>query len=315
MRTFLFTLVLGICLCLLPISLNAQDKAKAKTMDEQADETAAKVLASVNQQWQAQLLKDEQVAEQQKDYKAASRIVRMLAESGNADAQFRLASMYRRGDKEYSIPRDDSEAAKWFRKAAEEGDGKASIMLGYVYFHGEGVQQDYSEAMKWYRKAADQGEDVPRGLIGRTYPCAHCKPEALPPSADSYGPSVEEQELRQQELDDIHRQIHQQVEDADSQFQRDQRNYFDQKQQYIDQQQAESKTQEEHAYQQTQGERTRREAEDNDVPSSRSPPSTSGSNDYGYNGYGTGAQGWDGRTYIPVDPALTPGLTPDGYAK
>ena len=50
-----------------------------------------------------------------------------------------------------------AEAAKWFRKAAEQGDDKAQHNLGVSYAQGQGVPQDYTEAVKWYRKAAEQG--------------------------------------------------------------------------------------------------------------------------------------------------------------
>jgi peptidoglycan hydrolase-like protein with peptidoglycan-binding domain len=52
---------------------------------------------------------------------------------------------------------DYAEAAKWWRKAAEQGDAYAQYNLGLMYAKGEGVTQDDVEAVKWYRKAADQG--------------------------------------------------------------------------------------------------------------------------------------------------------------
>jgi uncharacterized protein len=50
-----------------------------------------------------------------------------------------------------------SEAAKWFRKAADQGNAKAQHVMGMAYFEGQGVIKDAAEAVKWYRKAADQG--------------------------------------------------------------------------------------------------------------------------------------------------------------
>ena len=54
---------------------------------------------------------------------------------------------------------DYSEAVKWYRKAAEQGNKQAQYNLGVCYESGRGVPQDYSEAVKWYRKAAEQGVD------------------------------------------------------------------------------------------------------------------------------------------------------------
>ena len=52
---------------------------------------------------------------------------------------------------------DETEAVKWYRKAAEQGDAKAQWCLGRCYESGDGVIQDKDEAVKWYRMAADQG--------------------------------------------------------------------------------------------------------------------------------------------------------------
>ena len=51
-----------------------------------------------------------------------------------------------------------TEAAKWYRKAAEQGDDAAQYYLGVCYANGQGVAQGYVEAVKWFRKAAEQGD-------------------------------------------------------------------------------------------------------------------------------------------------------------
>ena len=48
-------------------------------------------------------------------------------------------------------------AAKWFRKAAEQGHAKAQCSLGWCYDNEKGVSQNYEEAAKWFRKSAEQG--------------------------------------------------------------------------------------------------------------------------------------------------------------
>jgi TPR repeat protein len=55
------------------------------------------------------------------------------------------------------VPQDYAEAVKWFRKAADQGDAKAQLNLGFAYNTGQGVPQSSAEAVKWYRLAADQG--------------------------------------------------------------------------------------------------------------------------------------------------------------
>ena len=55
------------------------------------------------------------------------------------------------------VLQDSTEAAKWYRKAAEQGFVLAQNKLGGMYHRGDGVPQDEKEAVKWYRKAAEQG--------------------------------------------------------------------------------------------------------------------------------------------------------------
>ncbi len=55
------------------------------------------------------------------------------------------------------VQQDNTEAAKWLRKAAERGHADAQFNLGVMYNNGEGVPEDDIEAVKWYRKAAEQG--------------------------------------------------------------------------------------------------------------------------------------------------------------
>ncbi|MBE0616885.1 MAG: sel1 repeat family protein [Proteobacteria bacterium] len=41
--------------------------------------------------------------------------------------------------------------------AAKQGDAGAQYNLGLLYANGQGVPQNYTEAANWYRKAAEQG--------------------------------------------------------------------------------------------------------------------------------------------------------------
>jgi hypothetical protein len=50
------------------------------------------------------------------------------------------------------------------RKKAEKGDADAEVGLGLEYLDGHGVPRDESEAMNWFRKAADQGSPMGRAL-------------------------------------------------------------------------------------------------------------------------------------------------------
>jgi TPR repeat protein len=88
-----------------------------------------------------------------KDYAEAARWFRKAADQNYPDAQNNLGVMYNNGQ---GFPRNYAEAILWYRKAADLGDVKAQYNLGQLYRHGYGVKQDYTEAAMWYRKAADQ---------------------------------------------------------------------------------------------------------------------------------------------------------------
>ena len=54
------------------------------------------------------------------------------------------------------VAKDEVEAVKWYRKAAEQNHAAAQYNLGVCYANGQGVAKDEVEAVKWYRKAAEQ---------------------------------------------------------------------------------------------------------------------------------------------------------------
>jgi TPR repeat protein len=97
------------------------------------------------------------------DYATAYRLIKPLAEKGDARAQCKLGIMY---DYAQGVPQDMIEATKWFRKAAEQGNAEAQRYLGDKYVGGIGVPQDYVEAAKWNKKAAEQGIAEAQVYIG-----------------------------------------------------------------------------------------------------------------------------------------------------
>ena len=62
------------------------------------------------------------------------------------------------------MPRDYSEAVRWYRKAAERGCGLAQKGLSLCYIRGHGVDRNPSEAYAWLRLAAmDRRNRGPNG--------------------------------------------------------------------------------------------------------------------------------------------------------
>ena len=67
------------------------------------------------------------------------------------------------------VPQDAAEAAKWNRKAAEQGSLHAQHGLGFMFHNGLGVSQDHAEAVRWYRRAAEQGHASAQSNLGAMY--------------------------------------------------------------------------------------------------------------------------------------------------
>ena len=96
----------------------------------------------------------------------AARWYRKAAEQGHSSAQHSLGIRYTRGE---GVDQDHVEAVRWYRKAAEQGHSSAQHSLGIRYTRGEGVDQDHVEAVRWYRKAAEQGHASAQHSLGIHY--------------------------------------------------------------------------------------------------------------------------------------------------
>ena len=89
-----------------------------------------------------------------KDYKCAAKWYRKAAMEGDAGAQYCLGWLYYAA---LGVELNETEAFKWIYKAAEQGEPDAQKALGDFYSRGVGVEQDDVKALDWYRKAAQQG--------------------------------------------------------------------------------------------------------------------------------------------------------------
>ena len=92
--------------------------------------------------------------------------LKQSAEKGNPAAQWALGRRYRNGR---GVPKDDKQAAKWFRQAADQGDAMAQYTLGYMCENGQGIPQDYRQAAKLFQRAAAQGHADAQSRLGAMY--------------------------------------------------------------------------------------------------------------------------------------------------
>ena len=109
---------------------------------------------------------DAVAAHERGDYGTTLRLWRLLADQGNAVAQFYLGAMFSMGE---GVKQDDVQAVKWFRLAADQGDADAQFALGLMFANGQGVPQNHAEAVKWFRLAADQGNASAQYNLGAMY--------------------------------------------------------------------------------------------------------------------------------------------------
>jgi uncharacterized protein len=94
---------------------------------------------------------DGKAAFNREDFIRALRLLRPLADRGNAEAQTLVGSMYALGE---GVPQDYAAAIKWYGEAAARGDAGAQFGLGGLYLFGNGVPQDFVQAHKWFSLAA-----------------------------------------------------------------------------------------------------------------------------------------------------------------
>lgn len=90
-----------------------------------------------------------------KDPAAAAKWYQKAADQGDMVAQGHLGRLYRLGT---GVPRDPALAAKWSIKAATQGNAAAQANLGYMSLEGFGSPADPAAAAGWFKRAAEQGD-------------------------------------------------------------------------------------------------------------------------------------------------------------
>ena len=68
-----------------------------------------------------------------------------------------MALCYKNGE---GVSQSSTEAVKWYRLAAEQGDAAAQYNLGVCYYNGDGVAKNRDTAIRWWKKAAAQGDST-----------------------------------------------------------------------------------------------------------------------------------------------------------
>jgi TPR repeat protein len=131
-------------------------------LGQSEDETAKKILAQLQHKgWLGATLP-------QRDWSTWTMAqARAAAEGEDVEAQRAMGIWYSNG--ESGLPKDETQAAHWFKRAAELGDALAQTSLGWRYERGLGVTRDPAKAFQWYRRAALLGHVAAQFRLGVLY--------------------------------------------------------------------------------------------------------------------------------------------------
>ena len=120
-------------------------------------------------------LEDGVAAYKKRDWEKAFKLLKPLADEGNAVAQEHIGRLYERGK---TVPADFREALDWYVKAADQGDALAQGHVGRIYragfFNG---RADFGNALKYYRLAAAKNVAVAQLGLGSMYKAGEGVPE------------------------------------------------------------------------------------------------------------------------------------------
>jgi len=101
------------------------------------------------------------------DFKKAYDIWLPLADAGNAEAQYRMAALYSRGE---GVSTDGKSAIYWLEHAAQQGHVIAAYNAGLYYNEGElNLPLSAAKAIKYYSLAANAGHAASAYNLGLIY--------------------------------------------------------------------------------------------------------------------------------------------------
>ncbi len=106
-----------------------------------------------------------------------------------------------------ALDRGDTDAALGdLRPLADKGDSKAQILLGDLFFKGQGVLHNYSMAWQWYKRAATNGDAEAQFKIGTMYQKGLGVPYYLSKAFEWYSPDLPPRTIPLFKLDPMSRE-------------------------------------------------------------------------------------------------------------
>lgn len=103
----------------------------------------------------------------QENEKRAYDLLLRAASQGHVQAMLQLANVLTFGQQIPNLIADpDQEAAKWYFQAASAGNSEAQYSLGVLFQTGKGVIRSNEEAMRWMQEAAKNGHEGAKAYVG-----------------------------------------------------------------------------------------------------------------------------------------------------
>jgi len=79
------------------------------------------------------------------------------------------------------VPRDSSQALKWYKAAAEQGNPEGQLQLGLMYLMGIALARNTPQALKLLKLSADQGTRDAQVFLGLAHRNLQDAPARFPP--------------------------------------------------------------------------------------------------------------------------------------
>ena len=169
MKSFFCTVLLFFAV-FSPAVFAADERSAQDTGMDPADQTAGKSIASIREEAEKGSPEAQYTLalhyEKMGDMTEAFKWYRMAADQGDFESEYKVGVCYEKGQ---GVSENSEEAFKWYKKAAEKEFAAAQLPLGLCYENGVGVKKDIPEAIKWYRKLANHGNAVAQYRLGFCY--------------------------------------------------------------------------------------------------------------------------------------------------
>jgi TPR repeat protein len=109
------------------------------------------------------------------DLVRAVELLRRAAEAEIGGAQHALGVLHLKGR---GVSRDPAEAARWFEKAARNGNLAGEVEYAILLFNGEGVAANEALAARLFRRAAAKGNPIAQNRLARLHAAGRGVPQS-----------------------------------------------------------------------------------------------------------------------------------------